>query len=153
MQKGAGLSSKIEKTKDNAVRAFSPPDNWDIDAFFLPGGLAMSTTPPFKVSLSWRVNSANPPPKRIGKTSFNLVFTASKLSLNLNLVSTSIFLIAFVNLSKASVSSSYCSSSFSPRFDSSAISSGAARLMAPSLIIFACISVRWSWISLITKSS
>jgi len=83
------------------------------------------------------LSSAKPPPNNIGNISFNLVLTALKLSSNLDLVSISIFLIALVSLSKASVSSSYCSSSLSFLLDSSAISSGAAKLIAPNLIIFA----------------
>jgi hypothetical protein len=88
-----------------------------------------------------------PPSNNLGNISFSFIFTESKLSLNIVFVSLSIFLIAAVSLSKASVRSLYCSSNSSFLFDSSAISSGAARLIAPSLIILVSTSVNLSSIS------
>ena len=146
-QNGAGFNSNIANTKAKAVRAFSPPESCEIDEFFLPGGLAINTTPAFRASSSVNVNSAIPPPNNLGNISLSLEFTASKLSLNIVLVSLSIFFIASVSLSSASTRSSYCSSSSSFLFDSSEISSGAARFMAPSLIILASVSISLSSIS------
>ena len=80
IQNGAGLSSNIAKTSAKAVKAFSPPDNCEIEEFFLPGGLAIITTPAFNASSAVKANSAIPPPNNFENTSFILLLIASKLS-------------------------------------------------------------------------
>ena len=52
---------------DNAVNAFSPPDNKFIEVSFFPGGLAYTTTPVFKRSFSVIFKYAFPPLNNFGK--------------------------------------------------------------------------------------
>ena len=57
-QNGAGFNSKKAKTKDIAVKAFSPPESWATLAFFLPGGLATIPTPEVNKSSPRSISSA-----------------------------------------------------------------------------------------------
>ena len=153
MQKGAGLSSKSAKTKDKAVKAFSPPDSWEIVEFFFPGGVAIKAIPESRGFASTITNSALPPPNKIGKSSFNFSLTALKLVSNFALDSASIFLIATCSFSRASSRSLVCSLSSSNLADSASISSGAARLIAPIEIILDCMDAKLSASSLLFISA
>ena len=81
-QKGDGLTRKMANSSDTAVMAFSPPESSSMFCMtFLPGGLAMMSTPVSSRSFSSvRASWAFPPPKQRGKISWNFSFTASKTS-------------------------------------------------------------------------
>ena len=103
---------KIEKTNAIPVPAFSPPDNKLIFFTSLPGGLAIILTPVLKRSFSVSSRYAFPPPKILVKKELRLELILSNISLNLDLVSESIFLIAFSNVETEDERSSYCSSKY-----------------------------------------
>ena len=63
-QIGEGLVKKTAKINDNAVKAYSPPDNNVIDCNLLPGGLARISRPASRGSSdSINSNLAVPPLK------------------------------------------------------------------------------------------
>src|SRR5437763_1840027 len=79
MQIGAGLVRNTAKIKASAVSACSPPDNSDSVAGFLPGGLAMISSPASSgSSCSMSCSSAVPPPNNSANSFLKLSLTIWK---------------------------------------------------------------------------
>src|SRR5690554_1201686 len=110
MQKGAGLSWKMENTRAIAVSAFSPPDSRWMVLFFLPGGRAMMVTPVSSRSSPVSSSQALPPPNTLGNRCCNPPLTLSKVSLKRLRVSLSILRITCSSVCRASSRSAFWAS-------------------------------------------